>query len=426
MRQFAPVLFLVFTAAACGAGLSVEEAVAAALKSHPDAHSAVLRHESAKADQSAAEAALSPRIDLNGDYFPTKTLVIPANGVFSTRQSDALHADITGSYPLWDFGRNQNAYRASSYKTEEAGEEKRQIHALLIEQVWVRYYTAAYLKRVIESSEQSARFYEALYTQAVRMRESGLKTRADESRFKASWMEAAEHLGAARGEYDKALQGLGLLVGTGEIPSIEGDDFDRRSEALTPPPENLREELSMHNPQLRALRSAIEHARALSEGAEKEGYGSVTLVGSYGTDSSLSSYESALIGVRGTIPLYDGGKNAALAQKSRIALSLAQKEYERSERGLWQELYAARSDFNRSDETIEAKIGVIDATQKALTLMEGRYAQGLSTHVDVLEAHSALENARIALFEAKFRKLRAWAQIQRLLNRGCDNDVCKY
>lgn len=427
MRTVTTFFLFVLSITLNAAAVSVEEAVEMALKSHPDAQSASLRHESAKADSRAIEASLRPRIDLNADYFPTKTFVMPANGIFSTRQSDAFHADISGSYPLWDFGRNSDRRQAASSKEDEASAGEALVQNSLIEQVWLRYYTVAYLEQLIETATKSAQFYQAQYERAVGMRKAGMKTAADESRFYASWMESDEHLKAARAEHGKALLSLGLLIGSDESVAIERRSLDRRIETLSFTQESgqLRKELSARNPQLQKLRMTIDHAKSLSDAAEKEAYGSVMLVGSYGMDNSLSYYDSSQVGIRGTIPLYDGGKLSAEAQKNRIAHTLSQKEYAAAEQALWQELYDAYSDFKRSDETIAAKAGVIDATVMALNLMEGRYAQGLATYVEVLESQSMLESARIAHAEAKFQKIRAWANMQKLLNKGCDNDACK-
>ncbi|HEX5623672.1 MAG TPA: TolC family protein [Sulfuricurvum sp.] len=407
--------------------LSLDDAISMALQSHPESHLASLQYESAKTDSRAVHSALLPRIDLNGEYFPTKTFVMPVNGTFSTRQNDAFHTDVSGSYLLWDFGRSRTKHQAAASKEQEALTAHSQVENTLIEHVWLRYYTVAYLKRLIETADTSAQFYESQWKQAKQMHTAGLKTAADESRFQASWMEAHEHLEAARAEHQKALIALELLVGANEPVSI-AEDFDRRVNEISANKEEaaqLREHLSLYNPQLQKLRISIEHAKLISEAADKESYGTLMLVGSYGYDRSLSAYDTASIGVRGTIPLYEGGKLSADAQKTRLALLMAQKEYENTERSLWQELYNAYSDLKRSDETIAAKAGVIAATQKALLLMEGRYAQGLATYIDVLESQSVLENARIAHEQAKFQKIAAWAQIQRLLNKRGTNDVCK-
>lgn len=420
------ILFLALFSHLQANPLTLDDAIAMALKSNPQTQAALLRIQNTQTDTKAAKSALLPRIDLNGEYYPTKTIVMPSNGTLSTRQTDAFHADISASYPLWDFGRNDHRIQAAQHAQEGSVADKTTAENNLIEQVWLYYSTISYVQQLIDTAQKSAEFCQSQYAQAVRMREVGLKTKADESRFKASWLEANDHHSAAHAQKAKTLMALGLLIGSDTPPTIDQADFDRRTNKLTGVIENssaLRQELSQSNPQLQKQRTLIRRDEALSSALSKQPYGSVNLVGAYGYDNSLASYDTSQIGVRGTIPLYDGGKLDADTQKSRIALSLAYKEYESTERELWQELYNAVIDFNQLGETIAAKEGVMSATQKALSLMQGRYAQGLATYIDLLESQSALENARISHADAKLQKIRAWVHIQRLLNKGNKNGM---
>lgn len=420
------VLLLCATSALAGT-LSVEDAIRKTLRSHPDSQMAIMRHQSAVSDSKSIQSSLRPRIDATVGYYPTKTFVMPANGAFSTRQSDAFHADLTGSYTLWDAGRANDRYTASLYKNNEADFNRHAATNALIEQVRLYYYTLAYLDSRKGTAEQSVRFYQAQYDRSVSMRKNGLKTEADESRFKASLMEAKDALSAIRAEIDKTALALTLLIGEKVEAEILKEELDRRCDAIArvETPETLRQKLAVQNPQLQALQASVDHAKGLCEVAGKERYGNVALVGSYGYDNSLSSYDSSLVGIIGTIPLYEGGKISAEAQKSRISLSLAQKEYESAERTLYAELYGAYSDLKRADEAIAAQQSIIDAAHKTLLLMEGRYVQGLATYIDVLEAQSVVENGHIGLSEAKFQKIRAWARMEKMLHEGCENDVCE-
>lgn len=424
------IFFLIFTLGVNAGALTLDEAIEKTLKTHPDAHAASLRYESAVAARASAESARYPRIDLNAAYYPTKTYVMPASGVFSTKQSDGFHADVTGAYPLWDFGRSKNRVSAALSVQEGAQSSKNLTVSELIEQVWVRYYGVAYAASLIEAAESSVKFYEGEYVRALNMRINGLKTEADELRFKASLLESRDRLESARSIYDKTRLSLAVLAGDDEpvpVPVMKGS-LDQRSNVINTKnytPESLRQELRENNPRLKALSAAISQNKALSDAANTERYGEVTLVASAGHDNSLSAYNSYQAGVTGTLPLYNGGRLSAEAQKSRIAHSVALKEFESAERVLWEELYGTYLDLQRADETIRAKEGVIEATGKTLRLIEERYKQGLATYLDVLEAQNTLDNGRSSLANAKYQKIRAYAQMQKLLNKGCDNDACK-
>lgn len=417
---------LLFSIASLNA-LSFEEMIEQTLKTHPDAHIATMRYESVIEETKSSESALYPKIDLNSVYYPTKTYVMPSNGVFSTKENDGFHADVTGTYSLWDAGRSKNRANASLSAQEGSQSNKKLSQNELVEQVWLRYYQIAYTASLMVVAESSVAFYEEQFNQARNMRLSGLKTEADELRFKASLLEGNDRLKSVKAEYDKASLSLKLLIGSDDIGTITKSDLDQKADTIfmNYTLETLRNDLRRNNPNLKALQSTISQNKQLSDAAAAERYGEIALVAQAGYDDSLSTYDTYQAGVAGSIPLYDGGKLSAQAQKSRIALSIAQQEYEKTQRALWQELYDAYRDGERSDETIRAKEGIIIASTKTLRLIEERYKQGLATYIDVLESKNTLDNAYAGSAQAKYQKIRVFARIQKLLNEGCWYDICK-
>lgn len=408
--------------------LTLDKAIEETLKTNPISNIASLHYESAVEERKNVASALYPRIDINSAYYPSKTYVMPSNGTFSTKQNDGFHADATAIYSLWDAGRTNNRIDAASSAQDGALFNQKLTQSELIEQVWLRYYGVAYADALIVASESSVKFYEGAYNQAFNMRKSGLKTEADELRFKASLLESRDYLKRAQSEYEKARLSLQVLVGHNDSITVRQTDLDEKANAITPQSqtlESLREELRLSNPQLKALQATVIQNKALSDAVSSQQYGEVFLVGSAGYDDSLSSYESYQAGVAGSVPLYDGGKLSSEAQKSRIAYSISKQEFQSVERELWQGLYGAYKDLQRTDETIKAKEGVIMATSKTLRLFEERYKQGLSTYIDVLESQNTLDHAHAGLAEAKYQKIRAYALMQKLLHKGCDNDTCK-
>jgi len=421
MRLIYSILLFYFNVSA----LTLEEAIERTLKAHPNTHIASLQYESAIETTKSADSALYPRIDANANYFPTKTLVMPTNGAFTTRQSDSFHSDISGSYLLWDFGRSRERYRSALRTQESMDSTKKWTENELIEKVWNTYYSVAVTASLIDTAEASVKFYEAQFKQAFNMRKSGLKTEADELRFRASLLEVQDRVMRAKIDHDKVSLSLGILIGSDELAAVNQASLDQRCEMLSFQNislETLRQKLRDNNPQLKALRLSIDSLKALSDATNNEKYGNVALVGSYGYDNSLSTYDSYQAGIVGTVPLYDGGKLSAEAQKSRIAYTIAQKEFENTERLLWQEVYGAYRDFKRADESIKSKESVIEATAKSLQLITGRYEQGLATYVDILESQSTLDTAKSELAQAKYQKISTYAHVQKLLNQGDRND----
>lgn len=414
------VLFLVLVSSAMAESFSVEQAVQKALESHPDTKIAQLGIERSVSETKGSRADLLPQLNLNASYYPNKTFVMPQNGVFSTRKSDAIHTDLSAKYLLWDGGGSGAKHQAAKINEKTLSYRKEEIAQEVAEQVKQLYYTIDFLQNRIRSAQASVRFYDEQFKRAHALYRAGLKTEADESRFAASRYGAEEALRTLESERRKNVYRLSQLMGAEENAEILEGSLETRFQSIPERVEfeTLQAQLSTHNPKLGSLARGIESAKLGIDAAEGERYGTIEAVAQYAWDESLSSYDSSFVGVVGNIPLYDGGKKESQLQKAKIDHALAQQEYDRSRDLLEQALFDAVQDFNRSNHLLKTQQAIEGSAQKTLTLMQGRYVQGLVGYVDVLEAQSLYEQSQSGIDEAKLLKVLAWERIEKLLNRG--------
>lgn len=414
------VLCLVLLSSSMAEPFSVEQAVQKALESHPDAKIAQLGIERSSSETKASGAELLPQLNLNASYYSHKTFVMPQNGLFSTRESDALHTDLSAKYVVWDGGGSSAKHQAAKVNEKTFSHRKEENIQELAEQVKQLYYTIDYLQNRIGSAQASVRFYDEQLKRAHALYRGGLKTEADESRFSASRYGSEEVLRTLESERRKKEYHLSLLMGIKENAEIIEGSMEMRFQSIPERVEfeTLRAQLSTHNPKLGALASGIESAKLGIDATEGVRYGTIEAVAQYAWDESLSSYDSSFVGVVGNIPLYDGGKKESQLQKARIDHAVTQQEYVRSRDLLEQVLFDTVQDFNRSNHLLQTQQVILESAQKTLKLMQGRYAQGLVGYVDVLEVQSLYEQSQSGIDEAKLLKVLAWGRIEKLLNRG--------
>lgn len=419
MKRFA-VLFLILVSNAIAEPLSVEKAVQKALESHPDAKIAQLNIERSESETRVSGADLLPQVNLNASYYPHKTFVMPQNGVFSTRESDALHTDLSAKYLLWDGGASSAKHHASKMNEEMFSNKKEESAEELAEQVKQLYYTIDFLKNRVRSAKASVRFYDEQLKRAHAMYRAGLKTEADESRFAASKYAAEEALHTLESDIRKKEHFLALLMGAKDKAEIVEGSLETRFDSVPETVEfdALRAQLAVRNPKLGALSRGIESAKLGIDAAEGARYGTIDAVAQYAWDRSLSRYDSSFVGLVGSIPLYDGRKKESQLQKARADHALSEQEYARSRDLLEQLLFDAVQDMNRSGHLLQTQSAIFESAQKTLKLMQGRYAQGLAGYVDLLEAQSLYEQSQSGIDEAKLLKVLAWERIEKLLNRG--------
>ncbi len=414
------VLFLILLSNSIAEPLSVDNAIQKALKAHPDAKIAQLGIERSASETRSIKAELLPQLNLNASYYPHKTFVMPQNGVFSTRESDALHTDLSAKYLLWDGGASRAKHKASKINEETFSYKKEESTQELAEQIKQLYYTIEFLKKRVRSAQASVRFYDEQLKRARAMYRAGLKTEADESRFAASKYGSEESLATFESESRKKEHLLSLLMGIEERVEIIEGSLERRFQSIpeTVEFESLLPQLAEQNPKLGALSRGIESAKLGIDAAEGGRYGTIEAVAQYAWDQSLSSYDSSFVGVVGNVPLYDGRKKESQLQKAKVDHALSEQEYVRSRDLLEQALFDAAQDMNRSGHLLQTQRAIFESAQKTLKLIQGRYAQGLADYVDVLEAQSLYEQSQNGIDEAKLLKVLAWERIEKLLNRG--------
>jgi outer membrane protein TolC len=257
------------------------------------------------------------------------------------------------------------------------------------------------------------------------MKNMGLKTEADSERLYASLLEAKDLLATSLNEGRKFIHLLRVLTGIIEDNITIEDDFTERSRTILPSFTDAQwhKMLTNNNAELKALSSKIKQSQSLYESSKTEHYGTVISVGSVGNDTSLSSYSSNQIGIKASVPLFTGGRLSHQIEKDRVAILLAKEALHSREYTLWQELYESILDTNRLDNTIEAKKMAARALGKTVTITEGRYKEGLSTYIEVLEAQRAYDNARISQNAAMLQKIASMAHIQRLIPQGVTHDI---
>ncbi|HRF56952.1 MAG TPA: TolC family protein [Campylobacterales bacterium] len=409
--------------------LTLQEAVKAALMTHPDAKIALHRLEIAEVDAAISKSDFRPNITLNGEYFPRKTIITQANGALSAKEFTTTHIGAALVYTLWDFGKTKNRFDAASNAIYSSKFASKTAQFMLVEKVWQTFYLVAYHNRLAASYRHTVAFYEALHKQASEMRKNGLKTVADEERFFASALDAKDALLNIENESKKAILNLSLLtsLSVDNIQIVDNFDNSKIVKIDTKDDEEWKKELLSGNTELKLLDRKIKQSESLLEAYKAEDYGSITAIASVARDNSFSYYNSSSVGVRASIPLYSGGKLTAQKERAKAAIMEAKEEFRLKEMLLWQELYSAIVDARSVDNSIRAKSAIMESAIKTVEITSNRYKEGVASYIDVLESKAALENAQNGKNSAMLKKIIIIAKIRRLIsNEETISDTGKY
>ena len=117
-----------------------------------------------------------------------------------------------------------------------------------------------------------------------------------------------------------------------------------------------------------------------------------------------------------SIPLFSGFKTAGKVQQAKAAVREADFQKDALYKMVRLEVETAYLAINEKEQSVMTQSKIIDQAEEALRLARLRYAEGLSTQLDVMNAESALNQARMNYEQSLFDYNIAVAQLKKALN----------
>ena len=169
-----------------------------------------------------------------------------------------------------------------------------------------------------------------------------------------------------------------------------------------------------HNPDLIAAKEAREASafdRKSANAAKLPRIGAFSQ-GSYtnflGTISSSipgfrqsQTQKSAQVGIRATLPLYQGGQPAAQTRQAQARLGQAQEQEIAAERDAIAQTRAAFASLKASEEVIKSSMRGVAANELSLEGVRAESSVGNRTILDILNAEQELLNSKVQLVTAR-------------------------
>jgi len=402
MKKLAHITLLFFALTLQGQTLTLQQSIDKTLLHHPDVKAFALKVKQSHTGYKSARSDYLPQVNLSAQYNPTQTYALPANGKFHTLNDTYWSVGANLKQKIWDFSKTRFKIDASKKDEDIAKLSLKDLKALLASKVKSLYELMVVQNEAIKVREADLHVKEAYYAQAQALFKQGLKTEADTSRFLSAVYAAKDNLAIAKASYEKAKNSLSLYMGE-KIP----DDVDLQSSIIKKEfnfHKNSQKEVLNTNNELKIYEQSIEKNMLLHKSAKASHYGSLDLLASYNRIGSLNLYDTQLVGVVLNIPLYAGGRLTAQAQNAEIELQIAKEQKASKILALKEEISNLILDIKRYNETIAAKKAQLESAKKTKRVLDGRYKEGLSTYIEVLDANSLVLDAQLGLLEAYYAK----------------------
>jgi len=413
-RAGAKILFVVSLLGGCDTlfsqTLTLQDAIETTLASHPDIRSFELKVKQSSAKKRSATADYLPQVTLSGSYNPVQTYVFPVNGSFNTKDEDGWVAGVSAKQKIWDFGATLSRIDASKEDEKIAKLSLKDLKKLYTYKVKALYALLIVEQEAINANAKNVALQEAHYKEAQALLKQGLKTKADTSRFYAALLSAKEALATAKASFKKAKSTLELYMNEKLDNNLTLErDFLKKDTALVM---SSSKKLLQNNLALQISRENFKKSEYLHKSARSSHYGSLDAYASYNHVGALNEYDSKVAGISLVIPLYAGGRLSANEQQAKIAAQIAKEQSTSKRLELEDEVRALQIDIKHYSASIAAREAQKKAAKETLDVLQGRYKEGMSTYIEVLDASSQYLFAQLSLLEAYYKRSLAISKLE--------------
>ena len=327
-------------------------------------------------------------VDLAAYGFPLPPGIPPIVGPFNL-----FDARVYGSLNVFDL-KALNDVRAERHNVAAAGHTYQSARELV-----VLVSASAYLQALAASARADAaraqmNSAQALYNQAVDMRQGGLVAGIDVLRAEVELSTEKQRVTATANEFEKAKLQIGRIIGLPpgqeitlmtDLPSVPVPDI-AFNDAL--------ERAYKARPDYQAALERVKAAESARLAAIGDNLPSVTVNADYGelVAPGNSHYTFAVVGAV-NIPIFQAGRTRGRVIEAETDLKSRRAEAEDLRAAIYYDVKTAFMDLQASGEQLQVATGARDVAQMTLTQARDRFAAGVADNVEVVQAQEAVSRA---------------------------------
>jgi outer membrane protein TolC len=440
--------------------LQPEDAVAEALSLERAVQIAQERNESllmAYEDQNYANAFvreaysnLLPHIELQGTYqrnFTKPAFFLPED-VFedgddtSDQNGGVTKVEIGSDYEtaaqlrldqiLFAFGRLSNALGAAKLVKKIANlgvEGARGDLIFIVKQAYYRVLlaerVAAIQRRSLEQSESHLEQVESKFSQGTASRFDFLRAQVEVKNRQPALISAENDLALAMQDFKRI---VGIEDATDPVLSdslayipVAFTEEEAVAEAYSRRPEILSLQLSLERNRKRLAIQKAGRFPTLSL------FGQLLFQGQ-ADDDLVAPFEyehravSTSAGIAFSVPIFDGFRTKARIQQASADMRRSEYELSHGRKAVRLEVTKAVKDLRSLERAYEAQLATVSLAEETYSIAETRFVNGLSTQLELTDAETALEMARVNYATTLFEYDVAIANLERVLGRNANTE----
>lgn len=390
------------------ASLSLSDAVKLALQNNLQAVVAKERIGQAAGEKGIGLSALLPNLSGTA-YQMSLTANLAAQGLPMDKLSGL--SPFTGSFNRFDarFQLVQTVFNLASIRRYQAGAYgvtlAREGQRLAVQKVTtataMSYLAVLEAEQAVKAAESNVRLAETLLSLASNQKQAGVAAGIDVARAETRLASQRVQLAQAQTNLDTAgLDLLRMVTGAGG-PSLASrvtlsDQMRLTEEPVRDAGEAVKQALA-DRPEVAVAEQELRIAETQRKAAGADLLPSIGVFGDYGSSGLKPNdvnYPTRSIGLSIDVPIFNGGRTRAEVQvaASRQRESSARLRDTRAE--VEKDVRQALLTVKTREEQVTAAQTAVDLATRELALAQDRFTNGVADNIEVVNAQTALEDAR--------------------------------
>ncbi|NPA41110.1 MAG: TolC family protein [Aquificae bacterium] len=408
--MIALVLLLIFS---LSWSLTLEEAKELALKNHIDSVKSLLELKRLEERIREVRGGILPTIILSATYTKWDT-----NYISSFVPENKYFLNLRLNQPIFDksvWSALKLARRSKKLQTLVKEEVKQR----LLAEVEKLYWGVLLKREILREKEESLKYWETYFALVEEKYKRGIIPRFEFLRARSQLRQARANLIRAQSDLKSSLNSLKSFLGLSSPIELEGE-FKKVEFSVKDAFSVLKEK----NPTLKVLRASLEVYKARIELSKSPYYPKLSFFFNYNLENIMDFEGGQLkedyrhgynFGLRLDYTLYEGSKRSAKTRQEEIQLKKTLEELRFTENKLKNELESLLTQLRSAHEELLARQDSLLASQEALNFSTQRYAEGVGTQVELLEARRNYEEAKLSYLRAIYNYNSLVADIKKLL-----------
>lgn len=402
-----------------GTVLNLDQCIEIALRKNPAILAAGSSAQAAKSRVGEAQSAYYPQLNWQTDY---------------TRQSSSASSGTSGGLPggsgrfggtfenistgpaltqnIYDFGRTSSQVNIAKYNLESSRQDFETESNTIALNVKIAYYGVLQAQKAQAAAEEVVKQNQTHLTQAQGFFQAGTVPKIDVTNAQVTLSNAQLSLIQAQNAVQVAWQNLDNAMGVPNAPAYSIVD----NLVFKPYPITFEDALATAYKNRPDLKST--HARTISTGQSLEfaraGYfPTISGTAGYTWEGDLSPVQHGwTVGASLTVPLFSGFLTKKQVQEGQANLDVAKDNEESLRQQIYLQNRQAYLNLKSSESSVPTAQAGLEQAKENLDLANGRYAAGVGSQVDVIDALTTYSTAQTAYINALYSHMTAEANLE--------------